>query len=186
VIDLALPAVKAAETAAQAELIKALETVVHADRRVTLQEFVVLTLVRNQLAPRGKPGAMGNRKLAELKDAASLVMSLMAHAGTRQDATGKRGEALQVALDAGAKELGIAVTPPAGTLTLDTAAAALDALKQLAPLQKAVLIRGLFAAVSADGTIRIMEAGLMRMVSAVLDCPLPPLLESIDPATLAA
>jgi Zn-dependent protease with chaperone function/uncharacterized tellurite resistance protein B-like protein len=186
VIDLALPAVKAAETTAQTELIKALETVVHADRRVTLQEFVVLTLVRNQLAPRGKPGAMGNRKLAELQDAVSLVLSLMAHAGTRQDATGKRGEALQAALDAGAKELGIVVTPPAGTLTLDSAGAALEALKQLAPLQKAVLIRGLFAAVSADGTIRIMEAGLMRMVSAVLDCPLPPLLESIDPATLAA
>jgi hypothetical protein len=31
-----------------------------------------------------------------------------------------------------------------------------------------------------------MEAGLVRMVCAVLDCPLPPLLESIDPATLAA
>jgi len=186
VIDLALPAMKAAETTAQAELIKALEVVIHADRRVTLQEFVVLTLVRNQLAPRGKQGAMGNKKLADLQDAASLVLTLMAHAGIRQDATGKRGEELQAALGAGAKEMGIAVTPPAGTLTLDSAAAALDALKQLAPLQKAVLIKGLFAAVSADGTIRIMEAGLMRMVSAVLDCPLPPLLESIDPATLAA
>jgi len=186
VIDLALPAVKAAETAAQTELIKALETVIHADRRVTLQEFVVLTLVRNQLAPRGKPGAMGNKKLTELQDAVSLVLSLIAHAGTRQDATGKRDAALQAALDAGAKELGMALTPPTGTLTLESAGAALEALKQLAPMQKAVLIRGLFAAVSADGTIRIMEAGLMRMVGAVLDCPLPPLLESIDPATLAA
>jgi hypothetical protein len=40
--------------------------------------------------------------------------------------------------------------------------------------------------VTADGTIRVMEAELMRLVGAVLDCPLPPLLESVDPATLAS
>ena len=66
------------------------------------------------------------------------------------------------------------------------AAAALEGLKNLAPMQKAVLIKGLFAVVSADGTIRVVEAELMRLVGAVLDCPLPPLLESVDPATLAA
>jgi lipid-binding SYLF domain-containing protein len=82
--------------------------------------------------------------------------------------------------------MGIAAAPPSGTLTLDAAAKALEALKQLAPLQKALLVKGLFAAVSHDGTIRVMEAGLMRMTCAVLDCPLPPLLESVDPATLAA
>jgi hypothetical protein len=53
-------------------------------------------------------------------------------------------------------------------------------------MPKAILIRGLFATVSADGTIRIIEAALMRMMSAVLDCPLPPLLENLDPETLAA
>ena len=41
------------------------------------------------------------------------------------------------------------------------------------------------AAVTHDGSIRVMEAELMRMVGAVLDCPLPPLLETVDPATLA-
>jgi hypothetical protein len=53
-------------------------------------------------------------------------------------------------------------------------------------MEKARLVKGLFAAVSADGSIRVMEAELMRLVGAVLDCPLPPLLESVDPATLAA
>jgi len=63
---------------------------------------------------------------------------------------------------------------------------ALESLKGLAPMQKAVFVKGLFAAVTHDGTILVMEAELMRMVGAVLDCPLPPLLESIDPATLVA
>ena len=114
------------------------------------------------------------------------MLALIAHAGIRQDVAGKRAEELQAALAAGAKEMGIEATPPAGTLTLDRASAALEALKALAPLQKALLVKGQFATVSADGTIRVMEAGLMRMVRAVLDCPLPPLLDAIDPATLAA
>jgi len=82
--------------------------------------------------------------------------------------------------------MGIAEAAAESALRLEIAAAALDRLKSLAPMQKAILVKGLFAAVSADGTIRVMEAELMRLVGAVLDCPLPPLLESVDPATLAA
>jgi Zn-dependent protease with chaperone function len=185
-IDLALPAVKAAPEASRAELVKALEAVIHADRRVSLHEFVVLTLLRDQLLSDRK-SKQGSRKLAELEADAALLLSLIAHAGTRQDATGKRGEDLQAALAAGAKEMGI--TAPAagmGELTLAKAGTALESLKTLAPMQKAVLVKGLFAAVSNDGTIRLMEAELMRLAGAVLDCPLPPLLESVDPATLSA
>jgi hypothetical protein len=47
-------------------------------------------------------------------------------------------------------------------------------------------VKGLFAAVTHDGTIRVAEAGLMRLVGAVLDCPLPPLLNEIDPGKLVA
>ncbi len=72
------------------------------------------------------------------------------------------------------------------TLDLTKVQGALDALRALAPLEKALLIKGLFATVTADGTIRVVEAEAMRMVGAVLDCPLPPLLSEIDPATLAA
>ena len=56
----------------------------------------------------------------------------------------------------------------------------------VAPLAKAILVKALFAVVSADGTIRLMEAELMRLIGAVLECPLPPLIEEMDPATLAA
>jgi hypothetical protein len=59
-------------------------------------------------------------------------------------------------------------------------------LRSLAPLAKAVLVKGLFAAATADGTIRVIEAELMGMVGAVLDCPLPPLLDDLDPSALAA
>ncbi|HEY6966495.1 MAG TPA: M48 family metallopeptidase [Burkholderiales bacterium] len=186
VVDLALPVLKSIPENERNELLDAMEAVIHADRRISLHEFVVLTLLRNQLAPRGKPGDAGNRKLAELADAALILLSLLAHAGTRQDAIGQRGDALAAAMRAGLNELGLPESPAVSALTLETAAEALQQLKQLAPLQKALLVKGLFATVTADGTIRVVEAELMRLVGAVLDCPLPPLLEAVDPATLAA
>ncbi len=187
VIDLALPALKAASAELRAGLVKGLEAVIQADRRVSLHEFVVLTLVRDQLAPPAKPAAAGSRRIQDMQAECVLLLTLVAHAGTRQDASGKRGEALQQAIAAGAKEMGIEpAAAPGAQLTLEGAAKALEALKALAPMQKALLMKGLFAAATHDGTIRVMEAELMRMAGAVLDCPLPPLLEAVDPATLAA
>lgn len=182
VVDLALPAVKAAPDEAKKELLAALEAVINADRRVSLHEFVILALVREQLAP--KPKIAQTKRITELKTEAATLLALLAHAGTRVDARGAREAALQAAMRAGAATMGIPENI-APALTLDSARAALEALRSLAPMQKAVLVKGLFAAVTVDGTIRVAEAELMRLVGAVLDCPLPPLLESLDPATLA-
>jgi Zn-dependent protease with chaperone function len=186
VVDLALPAIKSAPDALKNEVLEALQAVIYADRRVSLHEFVILTLVRSQLAPRARPGAGGNLKLAQLQDPLLIVLSLVAHAGTRQDAIGRRGDALAAAMRAGLQAMGLPEAAPVSALTLETAAEALEQLKRLAPMQKAILVKGLFAAVTHDGAIRVVEAELMRLVGAVLDCPLPPLLETVDPATLAA
>ena len=73
-----------------------------------------------------------------------------------------------------------------GASSRAASSAALEAARELAPLEKARLVKGLFAAVTADGTIRLGEAELMRLVGAVLDCPLPPLIETLDPRRLAS
>ena len=114
-----------------------------------------------------------------------MVLSLIAYAGVREDAAEHRAEALAAAMRAGAKEMGLPEARRRGRAAAGSRRGGAEALKDLAPLQKAILVKGLFAAVSADGTIRVVEAELMRLVGAVLDCPLPPLLESVDPATLA-
>jgi len=184
VLDLALPAIKAAPQAAKDELIAALEAAINADRRVTVHEFVMLTLVRHQLAPQSKPPA-ADRNVGEVRADVLVVLSLVAHAGVRADAVGARDEALRTAIAAGAKELGLAPAEAPSALGLDAVSAALANLKRLRPLEKARLVKGLFATVSADGTIRVIEAELMRLVGAVLDCPLPPLIDAIDPTALA-
>ena len=175
VIDLALPALKAAPEAARKALLAALEAVINADRRVSLHEFVVLALVREQLTPRAKPPETS--KISDLKAETATLLALVAHAGARG-----KGEA---ALQAGAAVLGIPEKAETA-ITLESVNGALEALRRLAPMEKGLLMKGLFAAVTVDGTIRVAEAELLRLVGAVLACPLPPLLDSLDPATLAA
>ena len=176
VVDLALPAMKAAPQEAKEALLSALEAVTSADRRVSLHEFVVLTLVRHQLAPAAPPAPA--RSVAQLRAEAANLLSLIAHAGTRADATGQRHAALEAALRAGEQQLGLQATP-SSVPSLDAARQSLEALKALAPMQKALLIKGLFAAATADGSVRIAEAELLRLVAAVLDCPLPPLSDEL-------
>jgi hypothetical protein len=185
VIDLALPALKLASVEARSELLTALQAVIHADRRVSIFEFVVFTLVRLQLSPRVGPGAPKYNSLADVSAEAMFLLSLVVHAGCHRGPNADRDAA--AAFQAGAKEMGLsgATLLDRRALALDQAGDVLDKLRDLAPLPKAVLVKGLFAAVSADGSIRIIEAALMRTVGAVLDCPLPPLLEDLDPATLS-
>ena len=183
-VDLALPPLKAAPEEKKKELTAGLEAVINADRRVSLHEFIVLTFVREQLWRKPKP-PRADKRISELKPQAGTLLALMAHAGTRTDVAGARAEAVQTALKAGAEMMAIEV-PTTTDFSPNVLGAALEALKSLRPLEKALLVKGLFATVTADGTIRVVEAGLMRLVGAVLDCPLPPLLDEMDPAALAA
>jgi len=169
--------VKRAPAEAKQELVAALEAVVKADRRVSLHEFVILTLVRAQLEPRPRPAE--TKRISDLKAEAATVLALVAHAGIRPDAKGTREAGLQAAIKAGAATMGIPETlVSAASLRLESANGALGALRSLSPMEKGVLVKALFAAVTVDGTIRVAEAGLMRLVGAVLECPLPPLLDA--------
>ena len=186
VVDLALPALKLAGNEAQLRLLTAVQSVIHADRRVSLFEFIVFTLLRWQFAPPRPPAPPKYRSLEEVRPEVHFLLSLLAYAG------GRKGPDAQAQTDsdfaAGAKEAGMAglATLPRTALGLDKAGEALAKLRDLAPIPKAVLVKALFATVTADGSIRVIEAALMRTVSAVLDCPLPPLLEETDPEKLAA
>jgi hypothetical protein len=168
--------------------LSALEAVINADRRVSLHEFVVLTLVKTQLAARPKPGAVKTKPLAAVKNELVMALSLVAFAGRKPGADPANDRGVSSAFTAGAQAAGLADAQlqPKERLSLDAAALALQELMSVAPLAKAILIKALFAVVTADGTIRLMEAELMRLIGAVLECPLPPLIDEVDPATLAA
>ncbi len=167
-VDLALPALKQLGETERREFLAAVEGVIRADQRVSLHEFVLLTLLRHQLAP-AAPVA-GGKRIEALREESLLLLSLIAHAGHTDPAS---------AFAAGTAQLGLREVQllPRERITPQAAGDALDRLRGLAPLAKALLIQAMFAAATADGTIQLGEAELLRVTGAVLDCPLPPLLD---------
>jgi Zn-dependent protease with chaperone function len=178
--DLAVPAIKEQPQKARDAFLADLAAVVEADRRVTLREFVLLTLLRQRLREgAGEPIRTQFRSIEEVVADAHAVVSLVALSG--------RG-GVQAAFEKGAAVLKLGWTAPLGREALSTAKVteALERLRHLSPWAKPGLLEACFEAAAADGVLRLTEAELVRMVAATLDCPVPPLLAAQDPKALAA
>lgn len=184
VVDLALPTLRKLSPEERSAFVRTLDALLVATGGVSLYRFAFVTFLRSQLEAPRLTAAQSNKALGQLRDAAGLMISLVSHAGcaNSDDADGDFVRAFNVGMiESGL--VGQAGATPREECTPDRASAALEQLRELAPLQKARLIKGLFAAITADGVIRPVEAALMRMVGGVLDCPLPPLIVPAAPAS---
>ncbi|MFN0315701.1 MAG: M48 family metallopeptidase [Burkholderiales bacterium] len=188
VADLALPTLKWGTAEAKRELLSAAEVVILADRRMSVHEFIVLTLLRTQLADRPRAHIPKYTSLALVREHVLLLLSLVAQAGARGTNTAETEIKSKAAFAAGVREAQLGEVPALtkGGLNFDSTSRAVEELRRLAPLAKAMMIRGLFATATHDGSIRIVEAELLRLMGAVLDCPLPPLFDETDLEALAA
>ena len=110
-IELALPAVKAAGAEEGNRLIAALSAVLGADRRVSLRAFIVLTLVRARLEATGKAPPVKYRTLAEVGPDALQLLALVAHSGRKPGAEPERDAEVDQAFRAGAEVLSMANAP---------------------------------------------------------------------------
>jgi len=171
-IALAAPALKNLSPAERKAFLVLLQRLIAADRRVTLEEFVLATMLEANLGERaGRAVPVNYRKLEALAADAQLILSLIAHA-TRGDSA--------ASFDAGLKELGIPLTLlAASAVSLDAVKASLARLNQLAPMQKPRLVKALVKCALADGTLSLTDAELLRAICSTLDSPLPPFLEAM-------
>jgi Zn-dependent protease with chaperone function/uncharacterized tellurite resistance protein B-like protein len=179
-IELALPALRQLAQKQRDAFLADVQRLVEADRKLTLAEFVQATLLRQHLREgAGKPIRTKFGKLAEVAGDAQVVLSLIAQVS--QSDTG-------AAHAKGAAVLGIALGAPLPVAELSAARVgeALERLRQLAPFEKPRLLKACLEAAAADGKFRLAEVELVRAVAATLDCPLPPVIQALDPATLAA
>jgi Zn-dependent protease with chaperone function len=179
-IDLALPALKQQPQKRRDAFLAEVQRLVEADRKLTLAEFVQATLLRQHLREgAGKPIRTKFGKLEEVAGDAQAVLSLIAHA-SKGDAAAAHAK--------GAAILGVVPGAPLPVAELTTARVgeALERLRHLAPFVKPRLLKACLETAAADGVFRLAETELVRAVAATLDCPLPPVIQALDPATLAA
>ncbi len=180
IFELALPALKQLPQKRRDTFLAEVRRRVQADRKVTLAEFVQATLLRQHLREgAGKPIPTQFRKVEDVAQDAHVILSLIAHAS--------RGDT-EAAHAKGKAVLGVELPGalPAAELTAARLETALERLRHLQPFQKPRVLKACVETAAADGRFRLAEAELVRAVAATLDCPLPPVIGALDPATLAA
>ncbi|TAM94123.1 MAG: peptidase M48 Ste24p, partial [Rhodanobacteraceae bacterium] len=181
--QLAFPALKRRPRPEISAFVKTLDALTHAGGRVDLDEYCLAKLVQAQVVAALDPSASfkpGTLKLADAQDELRDLAALVAHFGNDDDGTAQR--AFQAAMQDALPNASILYALP------DDWQAALDralaTLSRLTPEGKQLTVRALVHAIAADGKVTVAESEMLRVVCAVLGCPLPPLLS--DAATQSA
>jgi hypothetical protein len=172
-VDLAMPTLRKLPPAARERLLALARTLIAADGKVTLPEFLLYTVLEARLAP--KPPSARPARNASLRDLAvetRLVLSLVA--------TVRMPENPAHAYHAGAALCDGAPAEPVGRdqLALNKVSAALHRLNLLWPLAKPQFIKACVAVAFVDGSTNWKAASCLRTLCAALDCPLPPQVEA--------
>jgi Zn-dependent protease with chaperone function len=170
-LDLALSALRELRAAQAQALLTEAEALVMADGKVNFFEFALLSLLEQQLGPKGKVRLRRYEPKAVREDSAYLL-SFMARAG-QQDS-----DAARVAFEAATKSLkmeGDWHFYETKDLGFNRFKACLGRLNSLQHRFKARLIEALLVAIGADGKVELLEVELLRAIGARLECPVPPL-----------
>jgi len=169
-MELAIPSLKQLSTSQAKVFLALVQELVLADGQKGLYEWCLQKSVQQQLAP---PAAEAFRQL-DLENchaACSILLNALAHTG--QETASERKAAFLAGADAlGIKQAIAWREDPVSSDELDEAMATLVTLK---PLQKPRLLKAMVASILHDGKLLPDEVELLRVVGALLDCPLPPL-----------
>ncbi len=179
-VELALPALKEWKQKQRNTFLALVQALVEADQKMTLGEFVQATLLRQHLREgAGKPIPTRFRKVEDVAQDANVVISLIAQV-SRGDTAASHARGREI--------LGVALPGPleVGELTSARILESLERLRHLQPFEKPRVLKACVETAAADGPFRLAEMELVRAVAATLDCPIPPVIRSLDPATLAA
>jgi hypothetical protein len=176
-VDLALPALRRLSEPQYRVFRAAVERLIAADAKLSLFEFTLQRILLRHLEPHfhpSRPPAVAYGTLRAVSRQASLLLSILAHAGQAQ--TERAGQAFA----AGARHLAdtraVASLLPFEQCGLADLDRALAALVQAAPAMKRKLLEACAATIAFDKRVTIQEGELLRAISDSLDCPMPPFL----------
>lgn len=173
-VSLAFPALRQLSDGQRQTLLDALDALVLADGRVDLAEYCLTRLVRVQLQEAANPRHApvdGKKKLPACRASLVLVCAIVAIYGQNGDETAaKRAWLLAMQQVFPGEAVPWVVPPRAWAKPFE---AALDDLDGLSPPAKELAVRGLVAAIEADGEVSLVEAELLRVICASLHCPVP-------------
>ncbi len=174
VLDLALPALRRLSSAQCGNLRAAVDRLIRADSRIGLFEYTLQRVLLRHLAAHFEPRRPPASPQIEVREASSLLLSMLAHAGATDPGEVARAfEAARAELSPGRFQLTLLPRSECDLRALDRA---LDRLVETAPRLRGEILGACVAAVATDGKVTIAEGEMLRAISDSLDCPMPPLL----------
>ncbi len=173
-VDLTLPALAALSLPQYQRFTRSFRSLVIADNRLSLFEWVLSQVLLRHLRPkfeRVRPPGVQYYALNRLSESCSIVISALAH-----EADGR--EETQAAFSAAAERLPMVSIQllPVEACGLDPLRKALETLTLVVARERGRVIDAAAAAICSDGHVSTTEAELLRGISDLLDCPMPPLL----------
>ncbi len=173
-IDLTLPALRSISPRQYQEFIKCFEGLVAADHRIDLFEWVLSQVLRRHLRPqfaKVKSPPTHFYGLQRLGQPLSVLISAVARIGSRPGVAERAFAAANRQLP----EVHLTLLPKEAT-GLQELQAALEPLQRVAARHRGRIVDACATAICADEHVHWREAELLRGISDLLDCPMPPLL----------
>ncbi|MZR63735.1 M48 family metallopeptidase [Alcanivorax sp. DP30] len=173
-IDMALPSLKSQPRDSRRKLLADLERLCNADQHFSLFEWTLLALARQQLDDNaGRNRHTRFHRLGAVAQELQQLFSVLVWAGGASEA---QAEAL-FRQHAGSLLPAARSLLPLSHCSSAKLFSAVDRLADLSPLLKGPIIDCAVDLAMADGTLKTAERELLRALSSLLECPLPPLFD---------
>jgi len=173
--ELAFPALRKRPRPELTSLIACADAMAQADGDVSLFEYCVGCMLHRQLTQSLDPSASwraGRKKPLDVLDEIALLLSLIAQNGEHP---ADAAHAYTAGMHSIMPDASIAYAPPAeGPRALEKAWTELNGLDSIG---KTLLIEAIVAAIGPAGKPTVAQSELLRTTCAVLDHPLPPILD---------
>lgn len=173
-LDLAMPALLTLPQPVRERLLATADRLIGADRRVTLAEFVLRTVLGRRLDPHaGRAIPVRFHDLKTVREECAILLSLVAQVAApqqRRPAAAAFAQAAAQFPDAGLREADLRDIPALGFAQVQRA---LLRLAELAPLAKPALIKLLLAGAGNAEPMPVEIADLLRAICAAIEVPVP-------------
>lgn len=178
-LDLVIPALRQLSIADRAAMLAQFERMIASDSRVSLNEFVLQTvLVRRLAAQANRAVAVKYFAVTELKQECLVLFSLIAHVAApllQQPASSLFIRAADFSPHLFLSETDLMTV---ASLNYGRIKTALDKANQLAPLANPALIKSLLA-IASEQPLPLALADVLRAMCAAIEAPMPPAVAAV-------
>ncbi|MBW4470258.1 MAG: M48 family metallopeptidase [Stenomitos rutilans HA7619-LM2] len=178
-VDLTVPVLRQRDTEQQQRLFKCIQGLANADGRWSLSEFVLYAVLRHRLQPSANAVIDTSTEFTTIGQIWSdclLLLSSLAQVGqTGADAIAYAFRSGVYRLPGAGQET-VPEVPPASNMK--TLKQSLDRLNLATPKLKQAIVDACAHTVLLDNKVTVQEAELLRAIVILLDCPMPPFLNT--------